>query len=227
MNDRRFITLGLSVVLLVAADAAAASNSSEGVRAPLPRTFQNVRLGMSIGDLARHYPQHTGLHRKRHDHLTVVLPSTDRHVRNLEGRFFSGSLYELVIVYRPDRLPRGPASLVERLKEQYGPPLIDGQEESDYERRISSEKKTVWSDAVTRITFVERRKFGDITPSELVVQITDLATERLRALHLQEQKRQRELAIPVPTAEGQSLLGRTAGSALHDEPHAASRTPAG
>lgn len=221
-------TLVLSLGLFLAAGAsAAADNSSEGVRTPLPRVFQNVRLGMSAGDLMRRYPRHAGLHRNQHDLRTVVLPSTNRHIDRVEGRMFRGTLYELAIVYRPDRLPRGSASLLERLKEQYGPPLIDGQEEADYERRISSEKQTVWNDGTTRITFVERRKFGDLAPSELVVQMTDLAIERLRDQHLQEQKRLKELSIPVPTADSRSMPRRTTRSSRHDEPHATHRAVTG
>jgi hypothetical protein len=217
-RHRSIITmLTLGFVWLLANGAPASADNSDGVRPPLPRTFQNVRLGMSVGELARQYPRHAGLRRDRHDHRTVVLPSADRHIRHLEGRFFQGTLYELAILYRPDRLPRGSASLLQRLKAQYGPPLIDGQEDSDYERWIFSEKKTVWSDDQTRIVFIERRKLGDVTPSELVVQMTDLATERRRDEYLQEQKRLRELSIPVPTVDGRSLPGRTARSVLRDD----------
>jgi hypothetical protein len=195
----------LAVAMLGAAVSASAEDKA------LPRTFQKARLGMNINELVQIYPQLAKTNPDVQVRQSAAIVSSDPHIRRLEYRFHQGSLYELKIYYNPERLPRGYAGLLARLKEVYGPPSIEGIEEFDLASGILSGHRTVWNDGVTRVTLVERERIRKDAPFiECVLTLTDLALERQYQQAVEEHRRHQELEVPIPLPDGHP--DRTASS---------------
>jgi hypothetical protein len=97
-------------------------------------------------------------------------------------------LYEIEIRYRPEGLLKGTEGLLARLKESYGEPVMDRADELDIALNEIRRHRTVWQDAETRITLLEREYW-------------DLKLARLRDVDQEEQVRRKmeEIPIPLPT----------------------------
>src|SRR3981081_4493857 len=120
-----FLLLGLAQ-LGIAGDQARPSQI-------LPRVFQQAKLGMTLAELLRLKPDIAIS--KRTDFATVSLIATpsDRYVQRVVYRVHEGTIYEMEIRYRPDRLQHGASGLLARLKEQYGAPIADRVDEVDFD----------------------------------------------------------------------------------------------
>ena len=196
LQTRATIAL-LAVAMLGAAVSASAEDKA------LPRTFQKARLGMNINELVQVYPQLAKTNPDVRVQQSAAIASSDPHIRRLEYRFHQGSLYELKIYYNPERLPRGHAGLLARLKEVYGPPSVEGIDEFDLASGILSGHRTVWNDGVTRVTLAERERIQDGRKfTESVLTLTDQALERQYQQAVEEHRRHQELEIPIPLPEG-------------------------
>src|SRR5437667_3746919 len=112
LHTRATIAL-LAVAMLGLAASASAEDKA------LPRAFQKAHLGMNISELLQEHPQLAKANTDVRDRQSVVLSSHDPHILRQEYKFHQGALYELQIYYHPDRLPRGHAGLLARLKEVY------------------------------------------------------------------------------------------------------------
>ncbi len=205
------------VSLLLALMSGEGSVAAETTIQPLPRTFDGVRLGIRAEQLARLQP---GISPRptpgRHGHV-LVAPSSDPRIQRLEYRFHTGSLYELRILYNPERLPGGKAALLRRLKELYGRPAVDGLEEYDTGPLTLSQKRTVWEDDATRVSVIERRKLVEAEyRTEVLLVVADRELERQHLEAVEEERRRREENIPIPMPDRvQRLEPRTGrGAAL-------------
>src|SRR5437879_4297128 len=187
----------LAMVMLGTAVSASAEDKA------LPRTFQKAHLGMTINELIQVYPQLAKTHPDVRVRQSAVITSSDPRLLRQEYKFHQGALYELQIHYDVKRLPRGPAGLLARLKEVYGPPSVEGIEEFDLASGILSGHRTVWNDGVTRVTLAERERIRDGRKfTESVLTLTDQALERQYQQAVEEQRRHQELEVPIPLTEG-------------------------
>ena len=172
----------------------------QGLTAHLP---EGASWNEHKNELIQVYPQLAKTHPDVRVRQSAVITSSDPRLLRQEYKFHQGALYELQIHYDVKRLPRGPAGLLARLKEVYGPPSVEGIEEFDLASGILSGHRTVWNDGVTRVTLAEReriRKDGRFTES--VLALTDLTLERQYQQAVEEHRRQQELEIPIPLPEG-------------------------
>ena len=207
LHTRATIAL-LAVAMLGLAASASAEDKA------LPRAFQKAHLGMNISALLQEHPQLAKANPDVRARQSVVLTSRDPHILRQEYKFHQGALYELQIFYHPDRLPRGHAGLLARLKEVYGPPPVEGIDEFDLTAGILSGHRTVWNDGVTRVTLTERERIrGGDKFTESVLTLTDLALERQYQQALEEHHRHQEREIPIPLPDRH--LDRTAGSPVN------------
>lgn len=211
----------LSVCLVALLAVLAAHPSSGGVddlpaqdaAAPraLPRSFQRAKLGMALGEVSRVSPESAKTRRQNLATVTLTEPSSDPTVRRVSYRFHRGTLYEIQIQYRPERLPSGATGLLTRLKEVYGPPAIDREDHLDIDSGDLRRRRTVWQDGRTKITFLEREiidEHGNRTEPTLT--LTDLALERLRNEDQDAQARRKVERIPIPLPDGGPGPGRAA-----------------
>lgn len=167
----------------------------------LPRVFQQAKLGMTLGELLRLKPDIAISKRTNFATVTLIAIPSDRYVQRVVYRFHEGTLYEIAIRYRPDRLQRGASGLLARLKEQYGAPIADRVDEVDFDSSDINRRRTVWQDARTKITLLEREYFRDGNQAiEITLTMTDLALERLRdeAQEQQVHRKLQEIPIPLP-----------------------------
>jgi hypothetical protein len=180
---------------LAAQDAAAAR--------VLPRSFQQAKLGMALGELSRVSPELAKTRRQNLATVTLTQPSSDPTIRRVSYRFHRGTLYEIQIQYRPERLPSGATGLLARLKEVYGPPSIDREDDLDIDSGDLRRRRTVWQDGRTQITFLEREiidEHGNRTEPTLT--LTDLELEGLRNEDQEAQARRKVERIPIPLPDG-------------------------
>lgn len=188
-----FLLLGLAQ-LGIAGDQAQPSQI-------LPRVFQQAKLGMTLGELLRLKPDIAISKRTNFATVTLIAIPSDRYVQRVVYRFHEGTLYEIAIGYRPDRLQRGASGLLARLKEQYGAPIADRVDEVDFDSSDINRRRTVWQDARTKITLLEREYFRNGNQAiEITLTMTDLALERLRdeAQEQQVHRKLQEIPIPLP-----------------------------
>jgi hypothetical protein len=187
------------VSLLLALMSGEGSAADETPVQPLPRTFEGVWLGIRAEQLARLQPGISPrLMPGRHGYV-LVAPSSDPRIQRLEYRFHNGSLYELRILYNPERLPGGKAALLRRLKELYGRPAVDGLEEYDPGPLTLSQKRTVWEDDATRVSAIERRKLVEAEyRTEVLLVVADRELERQHLEAVEEERRRGEEDIPIP-----------------------------
>jgi hypothetical protein len=211
MRRMRLQTQAAIALFAVTMLGLAASASAEDKA--LPRAFQKAHLGMNINELVQIYPKLAKTNPAVRARQSAVMTSSDPRILRQEYKFHQGALYELQIYYNPERLPRGHAGLLARLKEVYGPPSVEGIDEFDLAAGIVSGHRTVWNDGGTRVTLAERERIRDGRKfTESVVTLTDLALERQYLQAVEEHRRHQELEIPIPLPGGRP--DRTAGSPL-------------
>lgn len=217
MKRRNWLSFGLLALLTVLGahpsagivdDLAAQDTAAPRV---LPRSFQHAKLGMGLGEFSRISPESAKTRRQNLATVTLTEPSSDPAVRRVSYRFHRGTLYEIQIQYRPERLPSGATGLLARLKEVYGPPLVDREDHLDIDSGDLRRRRTAWQDGRTKITFLEREildEHGNRT--ELTLTLTDLKLERLRDQDQEAQARRKVERIPIPLPDGGAGPGRSA-----------------
>ena len=190
-------------------------SGKEAVR--LPRSFHGVRLGMTGHELSRvdSEVKRTSAGDARQASRTVVVATRqDPYIRRIEYRLFREALKDLVIYYKTDRIPRGYASLLDKMKMSYGEPVA--QDISEYDPRVNvfSLKKTLWKDDATVITLSEvgRLLHGEEV-YDLVVTMTDLALQKAVQQEEEERRRKEEFAVPVPLEAPQHHNSRESAEA--------------
>jgi hypothetical protein len=169
----------------------------------LPRVFQQARLGMTLGELVSLKPNIAVSKRTTLATVTLIATPSDRYIQRVVYRFHEETLYEIEIRYRPERLHQGASGLLARLKELYGPPLVDRKVEVDIDSSDINRRRTVWQDARTKITLLEREYLRDGNHAiEITLTMTDLALQRLRdeAQEKQVHRKMQEVPIPQPEA---------------------------
>jgi hypothetical protein len=195
----------------------------------LPRQFQKARLGMAMEELVRVEPQVMHARPAKDTRMihTVTVPARDPYLNHLEYRFYRGRLFEEAVYYKRDRLPRGYAGLVGRLRELYGRPASEDLIEFDPAPDSISSQKTVWKDARTRIALAEHRKMREGQEYyELVLTMTDLALEQARKQEEDALLREKEQRVPIPLPDGsaRSKLSAGSGSMVGSTARAAARS---
>jgi hypothetical protein len=168
----------------------------------LPRVFQQAKLGMTMGELLSRQPNIAVTKRTNFATVSMIATPSDRYVQRVTYRFFEDSLYEIEIRYRPDRLEHGASGLLARLKEEYGPPKLDRIDEVDFDVMDINRRRTVWKDAMTKITLLEReylRNGNSVT--EITLTMTDLAFESLRNEAQEKQVHRKMQEVPIPRPE--------------------------
>ncbi len=218
MMRRRLIpwraAVAASVVVLAWTGLSEAQVQEGGRGVRLPRTFQQAQLGMAMEGITHLYPQArpTRLADQELIH-SVVIRQKDPYIHHTEYRFYRGTLYEQSVYYKRDRVPRGYAGLVERLRELYGKPVAEDFNDFDQSADAIFSQKTVWKDDATRISLAETCKLREGREYyELVLSMTDLALEEAWHQAERERVRQEEARVPVPLPDRQKGLNRTAGS---------------
>lgn len=201
----RWHTLGAAAAAVLALAGASTlwAQTTPGER--LPRQFQQARLGMALEELVRMEPQAVLAKPFTRHRLvqSVTAPTKDPHLDRVEYRFYRGRLFEEVVYYKRDRLPRGYPGLVDRLRELYGRPVSEDLIEFDPAPDSISSQKTVWKDARTRITLAEHRKMREGREyHELVLTMTDLALEQAHEREEDARLREKEQRVPIPLPDG-------------------------
>jgi len=193
---------GLLVVLLFVGGVPGTGQVSGESGSGLPRAFQQARLGMGTKELLRLKPEMEKTKRLEGGTVTFTMASDDRYVRRVEYRFHAEKLYELTIHYRLDRLPHGVAGLLSQLKESYGQPALDREEHFDREHADISRWHTVWEDAQTRLTLLERQYLHEAKLlTTLALTMTDLDLARRYDAEQEEQVRRKWRKVPIPMPE--------------------------
>jgi len=168
----------------------------------LPRVFQQARLGMETKELLRLKPEMEKAKRLEGGIVTFTTASADRHVKRVEYRLHADKLHEITIHYRLDRLPHGVAGLLVQLKESYGQPSLDREEHFDREHADISRWHTVWEDAQTRMTLLERQYLREAKLlTTLTLTMTDLDLARGYDAAQEEQVRRKWRKVPIPMPE--------------------------
>lgn len=199
----------MAVFALLSATVAAAESGQ------LPRSFGNAQLAMAVEDLVRRHvvPADTASVGK-HSTRTVMVRSQNPHIDHMAYRFYRGALYEQAIYYRRNRVPRGYAGLLQRLREEYGKPVIDDRSDVDFDDPyVFSSRKTVWRDAHTQLVLTETHKIQDgLDRFDLVLTMTDLPLMRERQQAEEDRLLQQERQVPIPVHHGRAVSGGRAKS---------------
>jgi len=165
----------------------------------LPRQFQEARLGMTMPELVGLQPNIAVTKRTNFATVTLIAAPQDRYIQRIVYRFHEDILYEMEIRYRPDRLPQGSSGLVARLKEEYGPPMNDRENELDDARVGVIRRRTVWQDAKTKITLLEREYLRDgNNVTEITLTMTDLLLQHRRDQAQDKQANRKLQEVPIP-----------------------------
>lgn len=168
----------------------------------LPRVFQQARLGMTLGELLSLKPNIAISKRTNLATVTLIATPSDRYIQRVVYRFHEDTLYEIDIRYRPERLYQGASGLLTRLKEQYGAPSVDREVEVDVDSSDINRRRTVWQDARTKITLLEREYLRDGNHAiEISLTMTDLALQRLRDEAQEKQVHRKMQEVPIPQPE--------------------------
>lgn len=162
----------------------------------LPRAFEHARLGMTFHDLTQTAPA-LKVATSRGEFRHVVQHPENRFVKRVDYHFVEDRLEQMTILYNANRLPAKGDKLLARLKELYGSPTS---ESTDYrpEAGFLSEKKTVWQDGRTRVTFIQRIRFDDDEVLEVELGLVDLELEAMKHARLREEERRQVADIPIP-----------------------------
>jgi hypothetical protein len=194
----RFGTGAGFVVGLIVLNLAAAVAAGDPDRV-LPRSFQQARLGMTFDELIRLKPELAKTKRRNLATVSVQTTPSDPFIQRILYRFHRDRLYEIEIRYRPDALLKGTEGLLVRLKESYGEPDVYRVDEPDISLNEITRRRTVWQDADTRITLLEREYWDDGNKRlEVTLTMTDVKLAQLRDADQEEQVRRKMEAIPIP-----------------------------
>jgi hypothetical protein len=168
----------------------------------LPRVFQQAKLGMTLTELLSLKPNIAITKRTNFATVSLIATPSDRYVQRVVYRFYEETLYEMEIRYRPDRLQHGASGLLARLKEQYGPPLVDRVDEVDFETTDITRRRTVWQDERTKITLLEREYLRDgNNVIEITLTMTDLVLQRRHDEAQEKQVHHKLQEVPIPQPE--------------------------
>jgi hypothetical protein len=133
------------------------------------------------------------------DHRTVTLRPKDPYLERVQYRFHHGVLREIAISYRPHRVPDGYEGLLRRLKDIYGQPIRENQDEYDVRPDVLAVTKTVWKDGTTKMELTKSRSFHN--GEELVLTITDIALQEAYDAERIQEYRQKVLRVPIPLSD--------------------------
>ncbi len=165
----------------------------------LPRQFQGARLGMTMPELIGLQPNIAVTKRTHFATVTLIANPQDRYIQRIVYRFHEDVLYEIETRYRPDRLPKGSSGLLARLKQEYGPPTIERENELDETRVGVIRRRTVWQDAKTKIMLLEREYLRDgNNVTEITLTMSDLLLQRRRDEAQDKQVNHKLQEIPIP-----------------------------
>ena len=167
----------------------------------LPRSFQGVRLGMTLSELTTAVldAKKVSLNRRDPAQHTVVIPSKDHAIQRVEYRFYNDRLRELAIYYTYGEVPGGFERLRERLQATYGEPAVADQTEYDTGPNIVSVKKTVWKDQATMSVLTQSHKmYHGRERYDLSLTITDSDLQQMLEQEQEQRRRQEELKVPIP-----------------------------
>lgn len=202
-GKRSGLTIGLLLVVLAHVGIA----EDEPRTRPLPRVFQQAKLGMTVAEFVSVKPNIAVTKRTHLATLSMIETPSDRYVQHVTYRFHDNTLYEMEIRYRSERLQQGASGLLTRLKELYGPPAVDRVDELDLDSGDINRRQTVWQDAKTKMTLLERHYIHQGNPViAITLTLTDLALARLRDEAQHRQVRQKLQEIPIPVPEVSSAL---------------------
>jgi len=197
-GKRLWLAIGVLLLGLVHSGIA----GDEVQQRPLPREFQQAKLGMALAELLSTQPNIAVTKRTKFATVTLIATPQDRYVQRIVYRFHENVLYEMEIRYRPDRLQHGASGLLARLKEEYGAPKVDRVDELDYESGDIIRRRTVWEDARTKIALLEREYLRDgNNVTEITLTMTDLALQRLRDEAQEKQIHRKLQEVPIPHLE--------------------------
>jgi hypothetical protein len=200
-NSGKRVGLMIGLLLLGLAHLGIAGDQAQQSQI-LPRVFQQAKLGMTLGELLRLKPDIAISKRTNFATVTLIATPSDRYVQRVVYRVHEGTLYEIAIRYRPDRLQHGASGLLALLKEQYGAPIEDRVEEVDLDSSDINRRRTVWQDARTKMTLLEREYLRDGNRAiELTLTMTDLALQRLRDEAQEKQVHRKMQEVPIPQPE--------------------------
>jgi hypothetical protein len=189
------------MVCLLFLGIAQAGISGDEPRA-LPRVFQQAKLGMTMGELLSRQPNIAVTKKTNFATVSLIATPSDRYVQRVVYRFHENALYEIEIRYRPDRLEHGASGLLARLREEYGQPIQDRVDVVDYETGDLNRRHTVWQDAKTRITLLERESLRDGNSLiRISLIMTDLELERLHNEAQEKQVHRKMQEVPIPRPE--------------------------
>jgi hypothetical protein len=140
----------IGLLLLGLAHWGIAEDQTHPSQTVLPRVFQQAKLGMPLSELQRLKTDIAFSKRTNFATVTLIAIPSDRYVQRVVYRILEGTLYEIEIRYRPDRLQKSASGLLTRLKEEYGGPVADRMDEVDLDSIDLKRRRTVWQDARTR-----------------------------------------------------------------------------
>jgi hypothetical protein len=132
----------------------------------------------------------------------LIVRPKNRHLQTIEYRFHHNVLREMSIAYQPDRVPGGYKALLGRLKEVYGQPRVEDQEEYDPRPDVFSMRKTIWNDEATTVVLSKLRRLdAEENEQDLTLTITDRALQRAYEDERTQEYRQRVSNIPIPLSD--------------------------
>lgn len=204
-QGKRLLIIVLALLFLVGVTTEGVALSDEkSVTTPsakLPRTFEGARLGM-----AKHELNGTVLEGRRDsgavNHAVLTVRPKDPYVQRVQYRFHHGALREIAISYNTQRVPGGHQGLLSRLKDIYGDPIAENQDEYDLRPDVLAVRKTVWEDEATKMVLTNSRRLqnGDEI-QELVLAITDNALQRAYEAEQTQHYRKKIGRVPIPLSE--------------------------
>ena len=154
---------------------------------------------MTFDELIRLKPELAKTRRRNLATVSVQTTPSDPFIQRILYRFHRDRMYEIEIRYRPDALLKGTEGLLARLKESYGEPDVYRVDEPDTSLNEITRRRTVWQDADTRITLLEREYWDDGNKRlEVTLTMTDVKLAQLRDADQEERVRRRMEAIPIP-----------------------------
>ena len=165
----------------------------------LPRQFQQAWLGMTMPELIGLQPNIAVTKRTNFATVTLIANPQDRYIQRIVYRFHENVLYEIETRYRPDRLPQGASGLLPRLKQEYGPPTSDRENELDEARTGIIRRRTIWQDAKTKIMLLEREYLRDgNNVTEITLTMSDLLLQHRRDEAQDKQVNHKLEEVPIP-----------------------------
>lgn len=192
----------ISWMLMEGLALSAAEPAAVSALRTLPRSFEGAHLGMSYDQVRATARQIGRIDPTPTRYGTLIVRPKNRHLQRIEYRFYHNVLREMTISYHPGHIPDGYQALLERLKQVYGQPVLEDQEEYDPRPNVFSMRKTVWNDDATTVAFTKSRRFdAEDNDQELILTITDRALQQAYEDEQTREYRQRILNIPIPLAD--------------------------